>query len=267
MLYGARSSSVPMAGTEMDLVTLGRGTQHLVIIPGLGDGLKTVKRMAATLAVLYRAYAKDHRISVFSRKNRLEDGYSTRQMAADLRVGMDTIGITRAHVLGVSQGGMIAQFLAIDHPEVVDRLVIGVSVAQPNATVQEVIGGWITMAERGDYRGLTIDSMEKTYPERKVKRYRPLYPLLTRVGRPASLRRFTIQARSCVAHDAADELSSISTRTLVIGDDDDRVVGRGTSEELAELIPGSSLYLTTGLGHAAFQERVFNEQVLRFLRS
>lgn len=267
MVTGAKGSTLAIGAAGMDAVVFGRGDTPLVIIPGLGDGLKTVRRMASTLALLYRSYAKDHRIHVLSRRNDLPQGMTTRDMAGDLREALGMLGIERARVLGVSQGGMIAQHLAIDHADVVERLVIGVSVARPNGTIQQVIGGWVDLAEQGDYRGLTIDSMERTYPERKVRRYRPLYPILTRVGRPSSLERFLIQARSCLTHEAYDDLHRIAIPTLVIGDDDDRVVGPGTSEELAERIPNAQLFLTRGLGHAAFQEREFNRQVLRFLRS
>ncbi len=52
---------------------------------------------------------------------------------------------------------------------------------------------------------------------------------------------------------------------LVIGDRDDEVVGPGSSEEFAERLPNGELDLTTGRGHAAFEEREFNQQVLRFL--
>lgn len=265
MLFRVKSHTVAAGDTDVDYVVFGRGEQPLVIIPGLGDGFRTVKKLGPALAVLYRRFAKDHRITVLSRKNRLSEGYSTREMASDLRDAMGMLGIDTAHVLGVSQGGMIAQFLAIDHPDVVDRLVIGVSLARQNDTIQRVIGGWVAMAEQGDYRALTIDSMEKTYPASKVKRYRPFYPLLTRFGKPSDLSRFLIQARSCLGHDAHDELDRIVAPTLVIGDDDDRVVGRNTSQELAARIPNSELSLTSGLGHAAFQAKEFNEQVLRFL--
>ena len=66
----------------------------------------------------------------------MNKGYSTRDMAEDLAFGMQTLGITRAKVLGVSQGGMIAQYLAIDHPELVDRLVLAVTLSRPNETAR-----------------------------------------------------------------------------------------------------------------------------------
>lgn len=265
MILSPERGSVPIAGTEMDLVSFGRGGRDLVIIPGLGDGLKTVRSAARTLTAMYRRFGAEHRVHLFSRRNVLPDGFTTREMAADLAQVLPRRGIDRAHILGVSQGGMIAQFLAIDRPQLVDRLVIGVSVARPNETVREVIGGWVELAERGDYPGLMRDSMERTYPERTARRYRPLYPLLTRIGAPDSLERFLVQARSCLGHDAYDELGAITAPTLVIGDRTDAVVGGHASEELAAQLPDHELHLTSGLGHAAFQDRGFNQQVLRFL--
>lgn len=267
MFYNAKNDNVAIGNTNMDYVSFGRGETNLIIIPGLGDGLKTVKGMAVTLAFMYRLYTRDHKIHIFSRKNKMEEGYSTRDMARDLKEVMGKLGIEKAHILGVSQGGMIAQYLAIDYPQVVDKLVIGVSVSRQNETTQAVIGRWVEMAEAGDYKGLMIDSMEKTYPENKVKKYRPFYPILTRLGKPQSFTRFIIQARSCLGHNAYEELHRINRPTLVIGDDNDQVVGRNTSEEMAEQISQSKLYITRGFGHGAFEEREFNQQTINFLKA
>ena len=195
------------------------------------------------------------------------EGSSTRDMARDLKAAIDALGIGQAHVMGISQGGMIAQYLAIDYPELIDRLVIGISIARPNATVQEVIGRWLALAESNDYAALFIDAVEKTYPEIKARKYRPLYPVLTSIGKPRNLAAFAIQARACLGHDAYEELHRIKNPTLVIGDDSDLVVGKYTSEELAQRIPHSELYTTKGFGHGAFGEKEFNQQVLRFLKA
>jgi len=133
MFWNARSGVVRLPDAAMDYVVFGTGTQPLVMIPGLGDGLTTVKGMAAAMAYSYRMYAKDYQVYIFSRKNNLEtyydlnQQYTTREMAEDLASALKTLGIAQAKVLGVSQGGMIAQYLAIDHPSFVDRLVLAVT--------------------------------------------------------------------------------------------------------------------------------------------
>ncbi len=66
---------------SMDYVTFGKGNQPLVIIPGLGDGLQTVKGMAMPFSITYRILAERYKIYVFSRINELRQGYTTRDMA------------------------------------------------------------------------------------------------------------------------------------------------------------------------------------------
>lgn len=108
----------------MDYVVFGKGEDTLIMLPGLGDGLATVKGMAAALAFTYRMYAEKYRVYILSRKNRMPEGYSTKDMADDQAEAMRVLGIRRAKVLGVSQGGMIAQHLAADHPKLVEKPVL-----------------------------------------------------------------------------------------------------------------------------------------------
>ena len=261
MPYGAKNGTVN--GT--DYVAFGRGERALVLIPGLGDGLRTVKGMALSFSWLYREYAVEYRVYVFSRRNDLPEGFTIRDMAEDLKGAMDALGVARADVLGVSQGGMIAQHLAAAHPEAVGRLALAVTAAWANPTVQAVVGQWVEWAEAGDYGSIVTDTAEKMYSDRKLRLYRPLYPVLRRVGRPKSLRRFLIQANACLGHDARGELGRIQCPALVIGGARDRVVGDGPAE-LAGLIPGAELYVYPELGHGAYEEAGdFNRRVLDFL--
>ncbi|WP_414732806.1 alpha/beta fold hydrolase [Acetobacterium carbinolicum] len=266
MFYHAISRHVKIGNTAMDYVSFGKGDKNLVIIPGLGDGLKTVKGAAIALALMYKRYAKDYTVYFFSRKNHLDEGYSTREMATDLHTAMAKLNIQNAHVMGLSQGGMISQFLAIDHPQSVDKLVIGVSASRPNKTMETVVNSWITMATNHDYKSLFISSIEKTYPEDKAKKFRPFYPILTKFGKPKSFDRFIIQARSCLSHNAYKSLAQIKSPTLIIGGDCDLVVGKNASEEMAAKISNSTLYICNGLGHGAFEDKAFNQLVLDFLK-
>lgn len=268
MFYKSKGGNIRIGETDMDYVVFGRGQKPFVIIPGLGDGLKTVKSTAIILARMYKVFAKDYRVYVFSRKNHIEEGYSTRDMARDQKIAMDKLGIEKPHIMGISQGGMISQYLAIDYPEVVDKLVIGVSISKQNDTIQQVVKGWITMAKADDYKSLFIDTMEKTFTEEKLKKYRPLYPIISKIGKPKSFKRLLVQADACLSHNAYDELDKIKSPTLVIGGDSDKVVGENTSEEIAERISQSKLIIYKGLGHGAFEEaKDFNQQVLDFLLS
>lgn len=266
MFYKSMEASVEIGNADMDYVAFGKGEKALLIIPGLGDGLKTVRGTKGMLARMYKMFGQDHRVYVFSRKKQIDEGYSTRDMAADQKIAMEKLGLEKAHVMGVSQGGMIAQYMAIDYPDMVDRLVIGVSVSRQNDISRKVIKHWIKLAQDNKYEDLIIDTMEKTFTEKKLSRFRKLYPIITRVGRPKDFKRFIIQAHSCLNHNAYDELDKIKSPTLIIGGDSDKVVGENASREMAERIRDSRLILYKGLGHGAYDEAEdFNEQVLEFL--
>lgn len=261
-----RNGVLTLGTARMNYVFFGKGKKALILLPGVGDGLKTVKGMAVPFALLYRRYARDYRVYALSRKEPLSQGVTTRDMAADVICAMDQLHIPRASVLGVSQGGMIAQYMAIDHPERVDKLVLAVTCCAPGDTLREAVNGWIAMAEAGDYRSILTDTTERSYTPAKLKAARPLYGLVSLVGKPRDFTRFIFQARSCLTHDAQAALHKIKCPTLVIGGDDDRIVGGDSSPALAAGITGSRLLLYKGLGHGLYEEaKDFHQQVLHFL--
>ncbi len=241
------------AGTQ-DYIRFGSGSKTLIMIPGVGDGLKTVKGMALPFAFLYRSLAKDFTVYVFSRRRNLSPDTTTRDMAEDLYRAMDALKLSSASVVGVSQGGMIAQWLAIDHPDWVEKLVLTVTLSRPNAVVRDVISRWIRMADRGDYKGIMLDTAERSYSEKRLRQSRLEYQLLGSIGKPKSFDRFRIQAASCLTHDAYDRLDRITCPTLVIGGKADQIVTGEASVEIAERIPDCRLFLYDGLGHGLYEE-------------
>lgn len=150
MLCNARNRQLTLDGAAVHYLQFGKGDRHLIMIPGLGDGLKTAKGMALPVAYQYRAFAKaGYTVTLISRREPLQEGCTTRDMAADLARCMELLGIPQADVLGVSQGGMIAQWLAFDHPEKVRRLVLTVTTPTGNETVHAVVPRWMELARQG----------------------------------------------------------------------------------------------------------------------
>lgn len=254
MLFHAQNARLCTDKMEMDYIRFGTGEKTLVMIPGVGDGLKTVRGTALPFALLYRALTRDFTVYVFSRRNDLPAHYTTAEMADDQAAAMRALGLANANVLGVSQGGIIAQHLAIRHPELVQKLVLAVTMARPNETVERVIRGWLAMAQRGDYKGIMLDTAKRSYSPKYLKRQLPFYTLLGNLGKPKSLARFLTQAESCLGHDAYALLPQISCPTLVLGGTDDRIVTAAASEEIAAQIPGCALHLYDGLGHGLYEE-------------
>ena len=266
MLWNAKNGRVPLGGTDMDYAAFGYGRQALVLLPGLSDGLATVRGKALLLAKPYRMFFEKYTVYMFSRKNRMPEGWSIRDMAADQAAAMKALGLEKAAVMGVSQGGMIAQCLAADHAELVGALVLAVTAPRVNGIIRPCVENWIRLAKQGDHRQLMIDTAEKSYSEKYLKKYRKLYPVIGAVGKPADYGRFLVNAEAILRFEGAEGLKDVSCPVLIIGGTEDRIVGPEASRELKALIPGSELYMYEGLGHATYEEAPdFNERVFGFL--
>ena len=247
-------------------VQFGTGKEDLVMIPGLGDGIVTVKGRALMGNVCFRQYSRKYRVTIISRKNNLEPCATTETMAKDQYYAMQALGIEKAHIVGISMGGMIAQHLAADHPEMVRKLVLAVTSPASGDLIQENLGRWIGFAQMGAFLGLMIDITEKAHPEKYLKRLRPLYPYLGSAARKMDIDRFTVQARACGSHDAAEKLDRIQAPTLIIGGGADRTVGSAGSHLLHRSIPGSILKIYEDQGHGLYEDEPdFHKTVLHFL--
>ena len=266
MLWNAKNGQVPIGDTEMSYVSFGHGGKTLIVLPGLSDGLATVKGKALLLATPYRPFLDRYTVYMFSRKNRMPEGYSIREMAEDQAKALQALGLKSVSVLGVSEGGMITQILAADHAELVEKLVIAVSAPRVNALIKECVGNWIRLAEQGDHKQLMIDTAERSYSPAYLKKYRKIYPIIGSIGKPSDYSRFLINANATLSFDATGDLNRITCPTLIIGGSDDKIVGIDASFEMKEHIADSELFVYSGLGHAAYEEaNNFYERVFQFL--
>ena len=268
MLWNAKNGEVLLDDTEMNYVSFGRGEKTLILLPGLSDGLATVKGKALLLAWPYRRFFDRYTVYMFSRKNRMPEGYSIRDMANDQARAMEALGIKQASVMGVSQGGMIAQYLAIDRAEMVEKLVIAVSAPYANDTVQACVSHWIDLAGSGRYKELMVDMNDRVYSREYLRKYQKFYPVIGTAMKRLRYDRFFMNAKAILEFNALDELAKIGCPTFIIGGTEDKVVGCDAVYEMKERIANSELYLYEGLGHAAFEEAAdFNERVFRFLET
>ena len=266
MIGNARNGTLDLDGTRMDYIRFGNGPRVLVILPGLGDGLRTVKGTALPMAMMYRLFSKDFTVYAFSRKDPLPQGYTTRDMARDQAKAMERLGIHRADVLAVSMGGMIAQWLAVDLPDKVGKLILTVTCARSNAVLRASLEEWTDLARRGDHAGFMRSNLVKIYSDVYCRKNMWMAPILGRLTKPASYDRFFIQAEACLTHVAYEALGHIEAPTFVIGGEKDKALGGAASREIAAAIPGAKLLMYPQWGHGLYEEaQDFNATVLDFL--
>lgn len=259
-----KAMTLDLGGAGLDCVRFGAGDRQLVMLPGLS--LQGVRGAALPLAYMYRAFARDYTVYILDKRVKVPEGVTIRDLAFDAEQAMGLLGLGGADVWGVSQGGMIAQRLAIEYPQRVHKLVLGVTAARPNAAMEAAVGQWVSLAQRGDYAGLVLDMLGRMYSEPYIQRRRWVLGLLARVGRAKDFTRFIRLAKACLTCDTYPELRKITCPVFVMGGREDKVLTGRASEEIAGAL-GCGVKLYDGLGHAAYEEAPdFNRQVLRFLR-
>ena len=267
MFYNAVNGTVPMDNTTMDYIAFGQGSKNLIMIPGLGEGLQTVKGTAIPFALLYHKLAKDFRVYVFSRRIVMPEGFTTRDMAEDIYRAMVHLNIPSANVLGVSLGGMIVQHLAIDHPESVEKLILCVTLPYQNDALVSCLTGWMEMARRGDLGGVMSDTLLKSNVK-SSKAMAAAYKLFGGLLPKKHIDRFCIMAKASIAHNTKDSLHRIGCPTLIIGGRLDQIVTGEASEQLHGLIPRSELYMYEEYGHGLYEEAPdFWDRVAEFFSS
>ena len=250
MLFNAKNGTAAGA----DYICFGSGHRDLIMLPGLGDGLRTMKGTALPMALYYRCLTKDYTVYIFSRKTDLPKGHTTRDMARDLRDAMAELGIEKASLVGVSMGGMIAQHFAADYPEMVEKLVLAVTCARENPVLLESLAEWTDCARRDDHTALMDSNLRRIYSDSYYRKNRWMVPLMGKLTKPRSYDRFLTMAEACRTHDAYDRLPEITAPTLVIGGERDRSLGGDASRELASRISGAELKMYPDWGHGLYEE-------------
>jgi pimeloyl-ACP methyl ester carboxylesterase len=266
---------MPMAkvnGINVEYKVEGQG-EPLIMISGAGADKSAWRYQIKEFRKCYRTITFDSRGA--GKSDKPAGPYTIKMMADDTIGLMDFLGIEKAHVLGVSMGGMIAQELAIDYPGRVNKLVLGCTFARKYETsgwskeFDDAIMAYVRSSQdKASKRRLAYVMMDlqinKWYnrilllPLIKIAlRFMPAAP-----GADA-------QFAAVGTHDTADRLGMIRAPTLVITGSDDRLINPTSSELIASLVPGAKLVKVLGGGHGFMMEASdeFNKEVLSFLRN
>ena len=260
---------------------------------GNGDPLLLIMGLAAdSTAWMFQVpdFAQHYRTIVFDnrgvgRTSKPSGPYSIHEMADDAAGLLDVLDVRRAHVVGVSMGGMIAQELALRHPERVRSLVLACTYPEPDADVErnrrftvERLGGTVTSEGQMqiDFKAINpMDFLQHMLPTvfnqdfiaRELPKLLKVFSGALQYG--FSMEAILGQVAAVMSHKATDRLHQITAPTLVLTGDADRLVPPANSDLLAQHIPGAKLVRVAGGSHGFNFEtpEVFNRAVLEFLAS
>ena len=241
----------------------------LVLIMGWGGDHTAWALQVPAFAAGHRVIALDNRGAGQSEVP--EGSYTIPGMAEDVIGLLDALGIPRAHICGASMGGMIAQELALRHPDRVRTLQLHCTTPGIDAYGRFLIDTLLAVKARGDREEYTRAVMpwilcRKTMVERPdfIRFWidRALtYPY------PIGLDGLSRQAQAIGGHDTVSRLGEIRVPTLITTGTEDILVPPSSSRELHARIPGSSLHAIDDAGHLHFIEQAekFNAICLEFL--
>ena len=246
-----KTGTARVKGFEMKYFSFGTGNKDLAVIPGLS--IKPVSLSAAAVAAQYSIFAEDYRVWFFDRRSAPPADYTISDMAEDTAEVLSSLGIERPCLFGVSQGGMIAITMAIRYPDMVRSLIIGSSAAEVDMTESSALSEWINLAEKGEKEELYRTFMKYVYTPELFGEYENYAPVLAGDTSDGELNNFIILAKAVEGFSVMDSLDRIKCPMLVIGAEQDKVLGAEPSRKIAERT-GCELYIYPGYGHAVYDE-------------
>lgn len=257
-------STVSFGDNEMEYTKFGNGNKYFIILPGLS--VHSVMGSAEAIAQSYADFTEEYTVYVFDRPKNMSEGYTIRDIAEDTENAMKELGIESADIFGASQGGMIAEYIAIDHPELVNKMILGSSLAKPNTTFTNLVNEWIQLAEEKNEEGLLESFADNVYSEATLEVYRDTLIESNKGITDEEYERFLIQAKSCLTFNCYDELSSIQCPVLVLGSKGDKVVTVEGSQEMADVLNCEIYLYDENYGHGVYDEATdYKQRCLDFL--
>lgn len=230
---------------------LGGADQPVVVaVPGLTDGLMPLSEARTRRAVASVPHVDlPFRLLLLSYRHPLASGATTRDLAADVAGFVREVVGRPVAVTGHSMGGMVAQWLAADHPDLVTHLALTATAARPDAGMRETLGRWRQQVEQGRWRDFYADADTTSYRGSELRRRRQLLRRSPAPAVPHLVERHRVLTAACLAHDTTGVVGTIACPTLVLAGGEDPVVAPASARELAEAVPGADLSVLPGLAH------------------
>ena len=243
----------------------GKGSP-LLLIHGLGMSHKLWRRQVPAFSKYYRTITVDLRGFGESSKPSAPGSYEVSVLAEDLVSLMETLEIPRAHILGTSMGGFIAQTIALDYPELCFSVILCHTSSRMNIP-PDILKERLDMLASSsleDYAKLVVDQAFGPNPDASLKKW--ISEMVSSNDKNAYSQ---VLSEGLSDFDLSSRVSEISAPTLVVVGEHDRVIPPDQGRKLAREIRDAELEEIPGVGHLGYSEEPekFNQIVLKFLSS
>jgi pimeloyl-ACP methyl ester carboxylesterase len=235
---------------------------------GSGEPLLLIQGMSGTHVAWGEPFVellrRDFEVIVFDNRGighsgPVEGPFTIVEMAEDTDGLLDALELESAHVLGISMGGMIAQELALAHPERLRTLALGCTYCggpgsrlMPEENLRKLAEGMAS----GD-RGKAIRAGYEVNLSPGFRADASAFAAVEAMATSVPARRETIelQMRAILGHDTSGRLGVISAPTLIVHGTEDGVLPVENGKQIASLMPQARLELLEGVGHMFWWEQ------------
>lgn len=244
--------------------------EPLVLIEGLGYATWMWYKQIDVLARHYKVIVFDNR--GVGKTEMPDEEYTIELFAEDTAELLDALGIKKAHILGVSMGGYIAQAFALRYPEYVDKLILCSttfggpnSIPIPESTLAMMFkGGGKYKSEEDIKKVIRVALDEKTLQKHEDVL---LKIMEEKMARPQPRFAYNRQLMASAGFNTEELLGKIKGETLILAGKGDRVVPYENSQLIQNKILHSRCEILEGAGHVFFMEepQLTNRLILDFL--
>ncbi|MBO4919906.1 MAG: alpha/beta fold hydrolase [Erysipelotrichaceae bacterium] len=233
---------------KMNYIQFGNGPRTMLILPGLS--VRPVCPLAESIAAAYEIFCKDFTVYLFDRREDVPEDYSLEQMADDTEEKIRELGLKNIYLYGVSQGGMIAQIIALKYPKLIRKLAL----ASTCSYIEEgTVNKWAEASGKHDLEGLLKGFVSMVYGDAYYEQHKDAIYAAYGDLSEEEMDHFAILASAVNGFDIRKEADKINVPVFLTGSRDDNVIPIALMEESAGLLKAES-YFFEGYSHAVYDE-------------